>query len=71
MFGVQGTYLLWVRLWGRKGLGLGLELIGEFEERAHKNNCRPLLELLERARTEFTERLEFLEPTAQAISEAR
>ena len=49
-------------------LAFALEMFDEWDEWARTRNNRPLVGLLERARDEFTERRDFLEEHARAIS---
>ena len=53
-----------------RDLGLALEELEELEERARKADNRPLRGVVERARAEFSERLELLEENTQTISRA-
>lgn len=51
-------------------LGLALEKLEELEEYAEESGNRPLLGLMERARAEFSERLQFLEEHLKSVSHA-
>jgi hypothetical protein len=49
-------------------LALALEKLDELEEYAAEWNNRPLQGLVDRARTEFTERMELLDKHTEAVS---
>jgi hypothetical protein len=49
-------------------LAFALERFNEWEEQARSDHNEPLIKLLERARAEFSERMEFLEEHTRAIS---